>query len=92
MNNAEINNIDINTLPIEPEPETISTPKKKHAGGRPRKLNIPIDKEYNNVYYHTTKKEIKCECGMVVLSRCLNRHLKRNIHKLTLLENFNKEV
>ena len=48
--------------------------------GRKSETMIPTNDQYFNAYYHQTKKEVVCECGMTVLSKCLLRHLKRKIH------------
>jgi hypothetical protein len=56
--------------------------QKKPKTKKPRKQNN--SKEYNREYYHTSKTEITCECGMVMNKRCLNRHLKRRVHEENL--------
>lgn len=61
-----------------PIPEDQKKPKQK----KPRKQNN--SREYNKQYYHTSKSEITCECGMVMNKRCLNRHLKRRVHEENL--------
>ena len=48
--------------------------------GRKSETLIPINDQYFNAYYHQTKKEVVCECGMKVLSKRMLRHLKRKIH------------
>jgi len=59
-----------------PIPEAEKKPKP------PRKQNN--SKEYNREYYHTSKTEITCTCGMVMNKRCLNRHLTRRVHEENL--------
>ncbi len=61
-----------------PIPESEKKPKEK----KPRKSNNT--REYNREYYHTSKEEITCTCGMIMNKRCINRHLKRRIHEENL--------
>jgi hypothetical protein len=56
-----------------------NNPELKKRGRKSETL-IPTDDQYFNAYYHQTKKDVTCECGMTVLSRCMLRHLKRKIH------------
>ena len=53
---------------------------KKENRGRKSERQIPMDDQYFNAYYHLTKKEVDCQCGMKVLSKCMLRHLKRKLH------------
>ena len=48
---------------------------------KPKKVNT---REYNREYYHTSKTEATCICGMVLNKRCLNRHLGRRCHEENL--------
>ena len=61
-----------------PIPDDQKKPKEK----KPRKRNNT--KEYNREYYHTSKTEVTCTCGMTMNKRCMNRHLKRRVHEENL--------
>jgi len=52
--------------------------------GRKSRTNIPVDDQYFNVYYHLTRTEIVCECGMKILTKSMTRHLNRKIHQKKL--------
>ena len=52
--------------------------------GRKSHTNIPVDDQYFNVYYHLTKTEIVCECGIKILTKSMARHLNRKIHQKKL--------
>ena len=57
---------------------------KLEKRGRKSHTNIPVDDQYFNVYYHLTKTEIVCECGMKILTKSMTRHLNRKIHQKKL--------
>ena len=59
--------------------------------GRGRKSVLCLNRDnYFNEYYHLTKKNVKCECGIVVVSVNLKRHKQTKSH-LNQLE-FNDKI
>ena len=68
---------------------TLSSVKKQE---KPNSLEKILElREYNNNYYHTTRKsknvEIICECGKKLKKESLRVHLKSPKHQLWLLKN-----
>lgn len=49
--------------------------------GRPTVNNVKEDKEYFKKYYHLTKADFTCECGMTMNNHSKNKHLKTQTHK-----------
>ena len=52
----------------------------KKGAGRPNETGIENNAEYFKNYYHHSKKDTLCECGAIVLSKCMLKHLKRERH------------
>ena len=63
-----------------------ATPASYPRGGRPKVNELPMDKDYFKNYYHLTKKEVLCECGMMINTKVRCRHIKRKIHLSRLEE------
>ena len=62
--------------------------------GRKITANIKEDQEYYKKYYHLTKTDYICECGMIMNNHSRLKHLKTKTHarlieKLELLKELN---
>ena len=58
----------------------------KRVVGRPTKhFELKNDAEYFKKYYHLTKTDALCECGAIVNSKCLAKHMKRERHTRAMI-------
>ena len=83
---------DLKTTPYIPNGDWKPSVKKQEQNADTVCLGKILElREYNNNYYHTTRKskniEIVCECGKKLKKESLRIHLKSPKHQLWLLKN-----